>query len=141
MSPDERSVVHRPLGDNFVHGPTALTLTLVFAKLSRCPILLSNMEFNAMRFECKSTYYPKPSEPNDFIRSNLIDVCCFTAGDSDTVAARLAVDYLDILRAESEGQSVLHVCDADSSAWSKVYESMIEPATDFAEIRKDFGFR
>ena len=93
-----------------------------------------------MRFECRSTYYPKPCSPENFIRSNLIDVCCFTAGDSDTIAARLAVDYLDIQRAENAGQSVLHVCDADSSAWLKVYESTIEPATDFAEIRKDFGF-
>jgi hypothetical protein len=98
------------------------------------------VELNAMRFKCESTYNPKPSSPEGYITANLIDVFCLTAGGEETVAARLAVDYLDILRAESEGQSVLHVCDADSSAWMKVYESTIDPAIDFAEIRKDFGF-
>lgn len=70
----------------------------------------------------------------------MIDVLCRTAGDEDTIAARLAVDYLDIAGAERDGASVLHVCDADSSGWTRVYEATIEPAVDFAMIRQDFGF-
>lgn len=93
-----------------------------------------------MRFECHSTFYPKPFEPSHYIRTGEIDVFCHTAGDQDTVAARLAVDYLDITRAESEGQSILYVCDSDSAAWMQVYEATIEPDINFAGIREDFGF-
>jgi len=99
-----------------------------------------------MRFETHSTYYPKPFEPDHYIRSHEVAVMCSVdEGNEDddyneVMAARLAVDYLDIFRAEAEGQSVLHICDADSSGWEHVYSATIEPAEDFAEIRKDFGF-
>ncbi|TWU51555.1 hypothetical protein [Rubripirellula reticaptiva] len=93
-----------------------------------------------MRFECQSTYYPKPTEPNHYIRTSEIDVWCHTAGDEPAIAARLAVDYLDIDRADSEGESILHVCDADSATWMQVYEATIEPDIDFLGIREDFGF-
>ncbi len=93
-----------------------------------------------MRFRCTSTFHPKPYEPSDYIRPNVIEVVCRTAGDEDAIAARLAVDYLDIANAERDGASVLHVCDADSSGWTGVYEATIEPAVNFAKIREDFGF-
>lgn len=94
-----------------------------------------------MRFECRSTYHPKPLEPDDYIRPHDISVICSSSDDEEVVAARLAVDHLDILRAELEGQSVCHICDADSADWEHVYSATIEPAIDFAEIREDFGFR
>jgi hypothetical protein len=93
-----------------------------------------------MRFKCTSIIHPKPYEPSDYIRTNIIDVLCRTAGDEDAIATRLAVDYLDIASAECDGASVLHVCDADSAGWMHVYEATIEPAVDFAMIREDFGF-
>lgn len=93
-----------------------------------------------MRFECNSTFYPKPTDPTHYFRTDEIDVWCNTAGDEPAVAARLAVDYFDIARAVSDGQSILHVCDADSSAWMQVYETTIEPDINFLGIREDFGF-
>ena len=115
-----------------------------------------------MRFETQSTYHPKPFEPSQYICAHVVSVVCSVhAGDDvedededededddegddyeyeEVVAARLAVDYLDIFRIEAEGQSVLHVCDSDSSGWEHVYSATIEPAANFAEIRKDFGF-
>jgi hypothetical protein len=93
-----------------------------------------------MRFECNSISYPKPTDPIHYFCTNEIDVWCNTAGDEPAVAARLAVDYLDIARAVSDGQSIVHVCDADSSAWMQVYEATIEPDINFLGIREDFGF-
>ncbi len=101
-----------------------------------------------MRFDTRSTYHPKPFELKQYIRSHVISVACPVEGDpedddyeyEEVVAGRLAVDYLDILRIETEGQSVLHVCDSDSAGWEHVYSATIEPAENFAEIRQDFGF-
>ncbi|QDT04834.1 hypothetical protein K227x_32310 [Rubripirellula lacrimiformis] len=93
-----------------------------------------------MRFECNSIFYPKPTDPTHYFRTNEMNVWCYTDGDEPVVAARLAVDYLDIARAVSDGQSILHVCDADSSAWMHVYEATIEPDIHFLGIREDFGF-
>ncbi|WP_153555393.1 hypothetical protein [Roseimaritima sediminicola] len=95
-----------------------------------------------MRFDIRSTYYPIPSEPDDYIRAHEVSILCACA-DEDTgevVAGRVAVDYLDITRAEAAGQDICHICDADSQGWSDVYAATIEPATDFAEIRRDFEF-
>lgn len=93
-----------------------------------------------MRFECTSKYYPKPFEPNDLIRPHVIDVVVGTENGVETTAARLAVDFLDLRHAEHAGYSILHVCDADSAGWTHVFEAIIEPAIDFAELRQDFGF-
>lgn len=100
-----------------------------------------------MKFDTRSTYHPKPSEPNHYIRSHVVSVMCSVQSDEEdeyeyeeVVAARLAVDYLDMMRIEVEGQSVFHVCDADSAGWEHVYAATIEPAVNFAAIRKDFGF-
>jgi len=100
-----------------------------------------------MRFDTRSTYCPKPFEPNHYIRSNVVSVVCPVQCDEEddyeygeAVAGRLAIDYLDICRIEAEGQSVLHVCDADSAGWDHVYAATIEPAANFTEIRQDFGF-
>lgn len=72
-----------------------------------------------MRFECRSIFYPKPLEPDDYIRPHDVSVICSTS-DEEVIAARLAVDYLDILRAEIDGESVCDVCDADSAGWKCV---------------------
>ncbi len=93
-----------------------------------------------MHFECRSTFHPKPFEPSHYIRSHDICVQCFSTSDTMTTAGRLAVDYLDFARAESEGFSICHVCDDDSAEWEEVFSAIIEPAPDFAEIRKDFDF-
>ncbi|TWU37449.1 hypothetical protein [Novipirellula artificiosorum] len=93
-----------------------------------------------MRIDCHSTFYLKPSDPTHYFRRSEMDVWCHTNGDEPTIAARLAVDYLDIARADSEGQSILHICDADSAAWMQVYEATIEPDINFLGIREDFGF-
>lgn len=93
-----------------------------------------------MYFNCKSIFYPKPTDLTQFISKNEIDVKCHTATDEPVVAARLVVDYLDIARIDREDQSILHVCDAESASWMQVYETIIEPDIDFVGLRMDFGF-
>ncbi len=93
-----------------------------------------------MRIEYHSTIYPKPSELNHYICSSEIDVWFPSEDGESVVAARLSVDYLDIARAVSAGESILHICDADSSAWMQVYEATIEPDINFLGLREDFGF-
>ncbi|WP_146602883.1 hypothetical protein [Novipirellula aureliae] len=110
------------------------------AKLSHFYLTRSAAKANTMRFECNSTFYPKPTDLTHYFRSSEIDVWCHTAGDEPTVAARLAVDYFDIARAVGDGQSILHVCDAVSATWMQIYETTIEPDINFLGIREDFGF-
>ena len=86
-----------------------------------------------MKFVSRMTYHPKPIDPNEVIVSHEIDVLCYTSSDTPAVAGRVAVDYLDFVRANILGQSVMHVCDADSSGWEYVYSSVIEPSHDFDE--------
>ena len=93
-----------------------------------------------MRFEGKYTFRPKPYGPDEFIVPHEVDVVCYTGDENSVVAGRVAFDFLDIMRAEIEGESVLNVCDADSGGWSSVYSALIEPAAGEAKIRKDFCF-
>ncbi len=93
-----------------------------------------------MQFECNSIFYPKPTDPTHYFNTNEIDVWCHTDGDEPAIAARLAVDYLDIARAVGAGESILHICDAESAGWMSVYETTIEPDIHFTGIREDFGF-
>ena len=94
-----------------------------------------------MRFECKYTYYPAPCEPDDYLRAMTVDVMCFQKDtDEEVLVARLAIDHLDLIRAEADGMDVLMVCDADSAGWESVYSSIIEPGINSTEIRHDFGF-
>ncbi len=93
-----------------------------------------------MKFQSRSTYFPKPFDPNEVIVAHEIDVVCHADDDDPVVAARIAIDYLDFTRAEKLGCPLVHVCDADSASWERVYSTVIEPSHDFSEIRKDFGF-
>ena len=94
-----------------------------------------------MRFDCSYTYYPAPSEPDDYLRLMKIDVNCFHAeSDEEILVARLAIDHLDLIRAEEDGANLLMICDADSAGWESVYSSIIEPGVNSTEIRHDFGF-
>jgi hypothetical protein len=70
-----------------------------------------------------------------------IDVMCFRSeADDEILVARLAIDHLDLIRAEEDGANVLMICDADSAGWESVYSSIIEPGVNSTEIRHDFGF-
>ncbi len=93
-----------------------------------------------MKFQTRMTYNPMPVEPNEVIVSHEIDVICYTESDAEVTAARISLDHLDINRAQKLGHPVVHVCDADSASWERVYSTVIEPSHDFDEIRKDFGF-
>lgn len=93
-----------------------------------------------MKFVSRMTFHPQPIDPDEVIISHEIDVLCYTDSDASVVAGRVAIDYLDFVRASILGQSVVHVCDADSTGWMNVYSSVIEPSYDFDQIRQDFGF-
>ena len=92
-----------------------------------------------MYFDCRFTYFPRPFEPNHFLREMTIDVVCGVDDFGDVVAARLAVDRLDIGRAATAGEDVYEVCDADSSGWEAVFAGLFEPGGQ-GEWRSDFGF-
>ncbi len=93
-----------------------------------------------MRFDCKFRYYPHVTEPDDFIRPYVIDIICSSETDEEVIVAKIALDYLDIVRAEVSRQHLYEVCDADSAGWEHVYSAIIEPGVNSAEIRRDFGF-
>jgi len=90
-----------------------------------------------MRFHCQFDYYPEPYESNLYIREMEINIVCGSRDGDDVVAGRLSVDHLDIIRAETAGESIYDVCDADSSGWEHVFAGLFEPGTQ-AEWRSDF---
>jgi hypothetical protein len=93
-----------------------------------------------MRLRCQFEYYPQPYEPELYLRPVAIDVVCHSEPDSEAIAGRIALDHLDLVRAETTGENVHDICDADSGGWEAVYAALFEPALDFAEIRGDFKF-
>ncbi len=93
-----------------------------------------------MRLHYRFDHHPKPIDPKQYIRCGEVDVLVSNLDDEQVTAGRLEVDHLDIARAEAAGQRIIDVCDSDSSEWEYVYSSVIEPAHDFSEIRRDFGF-
>lgn len=93
-----------------------------------------------MRFSCHFDYYPAPASPSSFINTMTVDVLCCDEYGHDCLVARLAIDHLDLTRAETAGEDVLMVCDADSGGWEAVYGALFEEQEDFAELRRDFHF-
>ena len=93
-----------------------------------------------MRFSCHFDYYPEPWDPQFFINPVTVDVLCGDENGNDCLVARMAIDHLDLIRAETSGQDVLDVCDADSAGWEAVYSALFEPGEDFVELRRDFNF-
>ena len=95
-----------------------------------------------MYFRCQFCYYPQPFEPNLYIQEMTVEVLCGTdeegVGDG-VVAARLAVDVLDISRAQVADVRIYDICDADSAGWEHVYSAMFDPDSQ-AEWRRDFDF-
>lgn len=94
-----------------------------------------------MKIELRSIFYPKPVDPNGYLRPHELSVYCASSEDEDgeVVAARLAFDYLDVARIEEEGVNVWEVCDADSQGWLSVCSAMLEPTAKYAEYRKEIG--
>ncbi|MEX1224598.1 MAG: hypothetical protein WEA31_08630 [Pirellulales bacterium] len=92
-----------------------------------------------MFFDCNFTYYPEAWDPNLMLREMVINVCCATHDDTDVVAARLAVDHLDIGRAIESGVDVYEICDADSSGWESLFAALFEPRTQ-ADWRQELQF-
>ncbi|MCC9654548.1 hypothetical protein LOC70_01805 [Rhodopirellula sp. JC737] len=101
----------------------------------------TSQERQFMRIESRSIFYPKPVDPDGYIRPHELSVICASSENEDreVVAARLAVDYLDIARIEEEGMNVMEVCDADSQGWHHVCSAMLEPTEACAEYRKELG--
>ena len=92
-----------------------------------------------MHFDCRFRYFPQPYEPNLFLREYEIDV--ISGNDERSfVAGRLAVDFLDMTRVESAGETVLEVCDADSDGWVDVYNSILEVKGRQAQLKEEFDF-
>ncbi|EGF28733.1 hypothetical protein RBWH47_03765 [Rhodopirellula baltica WH47] len=98
-------------------------------------------ERDLMKIELRSIFYPKPVDPDGYLRPHELSVICQSSEseNGEVVAARLAVDYLDISRAEDEGMNVWEVCDADSQGWYSVCSAILEPTAPFAEYRKELG--
>ena len=93
-----------------------------------------------MRFHCQFDYYPQPYEPNLYLRPTIVDVMCTTERDNEVVAAQLAFDYLDFMRAEEEAEHIYDVCDADSSGWESVYSALLEQRGDTTHLKAEFKF-
>lgn len=73
----------------------------------------------------------------DYLSSLSVDVM---AGDGVSsipfVVGKLEIDKLHWFDAEQDGQSLLHICDADSAGWLEVYEIMTE-ASRGGRLRED----
>jgi hypothetical protein len=93
-----------------------------------------------MRLRCHFDYYPQPNSPELYIRPVIVEVVCSAKSGDEDIAARLAIDHLDLGRAMTEGEDVYDICDTDSAGWESVYTALFEPELDFAEIRRDFEF-
>ena len=95
-----------------------------------------------MRFRCQFDYHPRPAEADDFICPMVVEVVCSTEAFEEVVAARIAVDRLDLSRATVAGENIYEVCDADSSGWENVYAALFEPSSDphDPDLREDFEF-
>ncbi len=93
-----------------------------------------------MRFSCHFDYYPAPWDSQFFINPVTVDVLCGDERGDEHLVARLAIDHLNLSRAECCGEDVFDVCDADSAGWEAVYAALFEPGEDFVELRRDFDF-
>lgn len=91
-----------------------------------------------MHFDCKFSYYPQPMESNFFLRPMTVDVMCYVDDYGDTVAARLAIDHLDVSRVVVMGEDLYDVCDCDSAGWEAVFKAIFEPGGE-GEWRSDLG--
>lgn len=92
-----------------------------------------------MQFDCRFSYFPQPFEPELYLREYEIDVVSGNEAGS-FVAARLALDFLDIRRIEAAGESVLEVCDADSAGWVEVFHALFEDGAGELHIKEDLDF-
>ncbi|MCA9120993.1 MAG: hypothetical protein H6822_31095 [Planctomycetaceae bacterium] len=92
-----------------------------------------------MKFRCQFDYYPQPFGPEQYLREMLVEVVGLTHAGEDALFARLAIDHLDLGRAELSSERVYEICDADSAGWEQVYSALFEPGTE-AEWRADFDF-
>ncbi len=90
-----------------------------------------------MRLRCTFNYCAAPIEPNDFIRDSVIDVVCSTEDGEPVVAGRVAVDHLDLTRAECSGQDIYEVCDADSAGWEQVYAGLLDTHSGMVNLKAD----
>ena len=90
-----------------------------------------------MEFRCQFTYMPQPCEPGFYIRPMTIDIFCLHEVENE-LAGRLAIDHLDLMRANSDGVNVFDICDSDSQGWGDVYEATLESKKGYAELRQEF---
>ena len=95
-----------------------------------------------MRFQCQFDYYPRPAESDEYIRPMVVDVMCTNEKFDEVVAARIAVDHLDLTRALAASEMVYDICDADSAGWERVYTALFEPGGNPCSpaLRSDFEF-
>ena len=93
-----------------------------------------------MEFQCRFNYFPKPIDPQQYLRNMTVDVVCPVENSDDyVVAARLQIDQLGLARPFEDGEDIYQICDADSAGWEAVFAGLFEPGTQ-AEWRKDFRF-
>jgi hypothetical protein len=93
-----------------------------------------------MEFQCQFTHHPQPCDPQYFIRPVIVDVVCWTDSDEKAVAGRLALDHLDVSRAEYAGEDIYELCDADSAGWEGVCAALFELVGDSVELRGELEF-
>ncbi|HUS39488.1 MAG TPA: hypothetical protein VMX74_08560 [Pirellulales bacterium] len=56
--------------------------------------------------------------------------------DNPFVVGKFEIDKVHWSDAENDGQSLVHICDADSAAWLEVYEILTEAGKD-GQLRND----
>lgn len=91
-----------------------------------------------MRFSCNYDYFPAPCDPSMYINKMVVDVLVSNDEDEECLVARLAVDHLNVTRAEVDGENIFDICDSDSSEWEQLYGAIFESTDEGEELRQDF---
>lgn len=92
-----------------------------------------------MWFKTQTIHYPKPDDPQQFIDNYVVEVVCTADNDSEVVAGRLAIDYLDLMRANLSSRDVLQIADADSGGWEGLCAVTLDLDESQPQIRDDFA--
>lgn len=92
-----------------------------------------------MWFKTQTIHHPRPDDPQLFIDNHVVDIVCGTEDYAEVVAGRIAIDYLDLMRASLSGEDILQIADADSGGWEGLVAVTLDLEKHEPEIRDDFS--
>ena len=92
-----------------------------------------------MWFNTQSVHCPRPIEPQQFIDNHVVEVVCSTEDYNEVVAGRIAIDYLDLIRADFNSGDILGIADADSGGWEGLCAITLDLDEREPKVRDDFN--